>query len=199
MAAESVDVNEAKALAFQTLSEDGLVDLFCAFGLLAVAAGWQFGLVALSAAGPAAMVAMWAAVRAQISKPRLGSVTLREDTQKRISRGLLILGVMGALVLGLFIYFYVVAADSSEPGRAVVTLVPALPTLIIAVMAVVGWALLRTNRFLLYAIGLLVAGAVVIATGAEPQLGFLLGAILPLIFGGLTLAAFLRNNPVIDA
>jgi hypothetical protein len=197
MAAKTLDVDQAKALAYQTLSEDGLVDLFCALGLILVGLGWLYGLVALSAAGPPAMVALWLAARARLSKPRMGSVALREDTQLRLSRGLLLLGVIGAMVFGLFVYFATVATDS--PNRTLQDFVPALPTLIVAVMALIGWGLLRANRFLLYALGLLVAGAIVIALDAEPYVGFFIGAALPLVFGTLTLANFLRNNPVIDA
>jgi hypothetical protein len=197
MAAKTVDVDQAKALAYQTLSEDGLVDLFAAFGLILVGVGWLYGVVALSAAGPPAMVALWVAARARISKPRMGSVALREDTQKHLSFALLLVSVIGALVLGLFVYFFTVETDS--PSRALQDFVPALPTLILAVMAVMGWALLRSNRFLLYALGLLVAGAVVIAMDAEPYVGFFIGAALPLALGTATLMQFLRSNPVLDA
>lgn len=197
MAAKTLDVNDAKALAYQTLSEDGLVDLFCALGLALVGIGWLYDLVALSAAGPAAMVALWVAARARISKPRMGSVTLREDTQKHVSFALLLIAVIGALVLGLFVYFTTV--DTDQPNRTLQDFVAALPTAIIAVMAIMGWALLRANRFLLYALGLITAAAIVIATDAEPYVGFFIGAVLPAGVGALTLASFLRNNPVIDA
>lgn len=197
MAAKTLDVNEAKAIAYQTLSEDGLVDLFAAFGLILVGIGWLYDVVALSAAGPAAIIALWVVARKRISLPRMGSVTLREDTQKHVSFALLLIAVIGALVLGLFVYFTTV--DTDQPNRTLQDFVAALPTAIIALMAIMGWALLRANRFLLYALGLLVAAAIVIAMDAEPHVGFFLGAILPLVLGTVTLISFLRNNPVIDA
>jgi len=197
MAAKTVDVNEAKAIAYQTLSEDGLVDLFAAFGLVLTGIGWLYGVVALSAVAPAAMVALWVVARARISKPRMGSVTLREDTQKHISFALLLIAVIGALVLGLFVYFSTV--DTDQPNRTLQDFVAALPTAILAVMAIMGWALLRSNRFLLYALGLIIAAAIVIAIDAEPYVGFFIGAAAPLVLGSLTLMTFLRNNPVIDA
>lgn len=127
----------------------------------------------------------------------MGSVTLREDTQKHISLALLFVAIIGALVLGLFVYFATVETD--QPNRTLQDFVAALPTAIIAVMAIMGWALLRSNRFLLYALGLIVAAAFVIAMDAEPYVGFFIGAIAPLVIGAITLASFLRNNPVIDA
>ncbi len=197
MAAKTLDVKEAKAIAYQTLSEDGLVDLFAAFGLILVGIGWLYDVVALSAAGPAAIIALWVVARKRISLPRMGSITLADDTQKKASFALLVVALIGALVLGLAVYFMVVEGDG--PSRTLQDFVAALPTVIVAVMAIIGWALLRNNRFLLYALGLLIAAAIVIAMDAEPHVGFFLGAILPLLFGTVTLVSFLRNNPVIDA
>jgi len=47
--------------------------------------------------------------------------------------------------------------------------------------------------------GLIFAGAEVFIQGWPPHMGFFIGAILPLVFGGLIFADFLRKNPVVDA
>jgi len=197
MAAKTLDVDQAKALAYQTLTEDGLVDLFCGLGLLLLGIGWWFDAVAVTAGVPAILVPLWLVARRAISRPRLGSVTLREDTQKGIARGLAVIILMGAVVLAAFVYFSF--GGYGEPGEVMRNLVPALPALLLALMANVAWIFLRTSRFLLYAAGLTFAAVVVTMTRSEPYVGFLIGAVLPIMCGTAALAIFLRDNPVIDA
>ena len=191
-----MDTLDAKALAYQTLSEDGLIDLFCALGLLIIGAGWWQDQVTLSTIAPPLLIPFWMVARKRISEPRLGHVELREDTQMKLSKNLLWAALLGSAAMGTFVYFAFTVDDA--PSITVQELIPALPTLIISVMAFIGWLLLRANRYILYAMGLLAAGAEVFIQGFEPHVGFFLGAILPVVIGSYVFVNFLRNNPVID-
>jgi len=191
-----LDTDDAKAIAYGTISEDGLVDLFCALAMLLVGVGWHYDIVAFSAVGPAAMVAMWGMVRRRVSRPRIGAVSLREDTQLCLSRGLKWTLVFGALLFGVLIYLFVVVDD--EPNTRLATLVPALPAFIVAIMGAMGAVLLRAARFLVYAAAVLAAGVVIVVTDGEPEWAFFAGAVLPLLIGGVIFVNFLRQNPVID-
>ncbi len=193
-----MDTQTAKARAFQTLSEDGLVDLFSGIALVLIGIGWMFEpLFVLGISAPAVLVPLWFAVRKKVTEPRIGHVELREDTQMKVSRQLLWAVLLGSFVLGIVAFFSF--SETTPAAIAFNELVPAIPTLIIAVMAVISWLLLRNIRFLVYALGLIVAGASVFAYSFPPHHGFLIGAIAPLIMGTWVFVEFMRSNPVIDA
>jgi hypothetical protein len=174
---------------FRSYWDDGLLDILAGTGVLGVAVFWALDVVAVGAVVPAMMAAFWVPLRRALVEPRVGLVEFSEARVSRmrgLSLGALGLGVAMLLCVGVYL------ASRSGTGAVLADLAPAIPALLVGLMAAVtGWGL-GLPRFLGYAAVLGLAGLAVAAVEARPEVAMFAGGAAPLVSGAWRLRRFLR-------
>lgn len=174
---------------FRSYWDDGLLDLLAGVGVTGVAVFWAMDVVALGAVVPAVLATLWVPLRRAVVEPRIG---LAEFSRSRIDRmhglGLAAMG-LGAAVLLLF---GVYVTGSSPAGIFPSGLAPAIPSLLLGLMAALtGWGL-GLSRFFVYAGVLGTAGLAVAVADARPEVAMFAGAVVLLANGTWLLHRLLR-------
>ena len=174
--------------------DDGLLDVFAAFGVFLIGVFWLRGVPPAAAIVPALLVPFWQPARRRLVEPRLGFVefsTVREQMNRKRLRLTLYAGI-AALILALELYF----ARGSLPADRAAHLVAGLPAMLLSVLGAATAILIASARFLVYSAVLLLAGV------AGARLGWSPGAILTAAGSGMIVialaifATFLRANPI---
>ena len=193
----TLDLPNLERKAYETLWEDGLVDVFAALGLLAMGAAWVSGQAVFGGVAPALLVPIWAATRRRVSLPRAGYVRFspeRRSLQRRHLGSLTLLGAV-TLVLGVLIYLRM----RSGPGTAdelLRMLIPGLPAVLLGVGAFLIAVLFGIRRFLFYTVVLALVGGLGVVFEVKPGWHFLAAGAVMLAVGLTVLIGFLRQNPL---
>lgn len=181
---------------YQTLWEDGLLDLFVGAGLVLTGVAWLADVAWLGAIVPAILIAFWPVTRKSISAPRAGSFTPTSRRRVWEQRRLLALALAGVVTLGLAVVGFVYVTGRGSPrANWLAVLVPGLPGILVAAgLAGVGVAF-GFIRFLAYA-GASVATAALAVLGLfGPGWAFVHGGVAVLLWGGVILVRFLTSHP----
>lgn len=196
---ESRDLDRIERRAYQTIWEDGLLDLFVGAGILAIGLSWISRFPVLGAVLPALLVPAWQVAHKQIAEPRTGYVKLsraRQARQKRSLQALALLGV-ATMMLGVAAFFFT-QARSPAVDELLRTAIPALPAVLLGIGSALAGMLFEIRRLLAYA-GLLFAGGAAGAwLHAGPGWHFLFPGIVIVIVGVTMLVSFLRKYPAQD-
>jgi hypothetical protein len=199
----AIDLPDLERRAYQTLWEDGLIDVCAGLGLLGVGVSWIWGQPALGAVAPATLVPLWAVARSRISLPRAGYVEFgpaRKALQRRHLGTLLLLG-LATLALAVVVYLSKRGGAEGAGGTGDLddwarTLVPALPCVLLGFGAGLVAALFGVRRFFFYAALLVGVGGVGIVFELEPGWQILASGLGVSAIGLAILIGFLRHNPV---
>ena len=190
------DLEGIEQRAYQTLWEDGLIDLFVGAGVLGIGVSWITGYPVFGAVLPAMLVPMWQAARKRIAEPRSGYVEFSPRRKGRERRGLGILLLVGSLMLTLAIALFAIARHGAQAFEGITPVViPALPAALLALGAALVGAIVGIHRFLAYAVLLLITGAVGTALAAEPGWHMVASGAAIAAVGVVRLASFLRRYP----
>ena len=174
------NMNSLERQVFRTYWNDGLLDLFGAIGVLTII--------------PAMLVPLWAPLRQRLIEPRLGLVEFSDDRERRNTRRLGMVAAFGAGTLGLAVILYF--ARTRLGIQADVSLIAALPALLLALLAIMTALLVSTGRFLLYAALLAISGIAGALYGIEPGPILVIAAVPMLGIALVVLGRFLQSNPV---
>lgn len=158
---------------FSSYWDDGLLDILAGVGVVGIGICWALDLVAIGAVIPAVVVPFWVPLRRALVEPRAGLVEFsdtRADHMRQLGRGSI---ALGAALLLLFVGAALVS--DSAPRAFLTRIVPALPGVLLALMAaLVAWSL-RLPRFLIYAGAFIVAGFGVALTDGRPEVAMFVG------------------------
>ncbi|MEZ4456150.1 MAG: hypothetical protein R2882_06315 [Gemmatimonadales bacterium] len=183
-------VHTLESALFRSRWDDGLLDVLAGVGVLIVAACWAADLVAVGAAAPALLAVVWGPLRQRLVEPRAGFVEFsdaRAQAMKRRSWSAVALGVGGLVAVGALVAAAMAGRDVVPNGIA-----PAVPAILLAMMAAVAGLALGVSRFVGYALLLVVAGLGAALAGAEPEMAMLAGGAAILLVGGWRLHRFLQ-------
>jgi len=187
------NMNTIERQVFRTYWNDGLLDMFGAVGILAIGIAWTAEAHVFGAIVPALLVPLWAPLRQRFIEPRLGLVEFSDDRERRNTKRLGMVTAFGIGTLGLFLTLYF--ARTRLGFDADISLVAALPALLLALLAIITAFLVSTLRFLLYAALLAISGLGGALYGIEPGPILVIAAVAMLGIALFVLGRFLRNNP----
>ncbi len=176
--------------------DDGLLDLLSGLGLVLIGVGWQLDLVPLSALAPALLIPLWKPLRERLTEPRLGYAELAGTQTARTRSFLRSAAAAGGVTFLAATGFYLALTRSGagEPG-GLAAIVPALPAVLLAALALATSWLVALPRFLLYAAGLVAAGLAVAAFELRPGWSLLAGGALTLLGGVWAARRFRQRYP----
>jgi hypothetical protein len=174
---------------FQHYWDDGLLDLFVGLATLAVGLCWAFDLVAIGAVIPALLTPFWTLLRRKLVEPRAGLVEF-SDSRVSENRKMLIYSII--LGLGMFGTFLILHARVPDLGALPGLVIPAVPALLLALLALIAGLWLGLPRFVGYAAAFCAAGIIVALADARPEIAFFAGAVVVLANGARLLTRFLR-------
>lgn len=187
------NMNTIERQVFRTYWNDGLLDMFGAVGILAIGIAWTVEAHVFGAIVPALLVPLWAPMRQRFIEPRLGLVEFSDDRERRNTKRLGMVAAFGIGTLGLFLTLYF--ARTRLGFDADISLVAALPALLLALLAIITAFLVSTLRFLLYAALLAISGLGGALYGIEPGPILVIAAVAMLGIALFVIGRFLRNNP----
>lgn len=187
-------LKQAEHFAAQTMTEDGLIDIFAGIGLISIGYFWLIDNSAVSAIMPFALISLWRVARKRISEPRLGRVTLNRENKSDIKTGRIILLII-LLTLAVGIIAWALGGAGDILGTTYYPLFAAGPSMLIATLTFFHAKHVKCPRFYGYAAWLLAAAGIVIWFGEGPAKAVMLGGIPFLVGGFWYFAKFLSNNP----
>lgn len=194
------ELEALERVAYREAYSDGIFDLFFGLSLVWIGAAWLWlpDYSGLAGVLPAIFIAPVIEARKRFVEPRIGYVKWSESRARQEQRGLVqILGV-GVLMLvgGVAVYLWFETGADSE---VMDTLVPALPSLLLALGAGLLGLVAGIPRAVGYAAILVGAGFLTILREADPGLDmFVSGTVITAIAVGL-IVSFVRHHPVSDA
>ncbi len=176
--------------------DDGLLDLFCGIGLLAIGIGWWLDLVVMAAIAPPILIPLWAPLRRRIVEPRAGYVEFSQARQSQTRTGLKMTFILlvGTFLLGLGLFLYLQRAESPEPLPGLAHYIAGLPAVLLAVGALIGGQITAARRFRTYALLLFLFGVTTIVMGWGPAMPMLVGGISVTLSGSVLVVHFLRAS-----
>jgi len=188
----TVKLEQLEQQVFRSYWDDGLLDLFAGAGILGIGIFWVMDIVVGGAILPALMVPLWTPFRQKLIEPRLGLVEFsdrREQRNHRFLIGVFIAGV-GTLMLGIMVYFFV----RGSGVRPDVSLIAALPAVLLGILALFTGFLLGAYRFFVYAVWLAMAGVLGSFAGQGPGVSMIAGGAVITISATFLLARFIRMH-----
>ena len=195
----SNDLVDIERRAYQTIWDDGLLDVFVGACIVAVAVFWVIGEAVWGAILPALLVPVWQSVRKRIVEPRTGYVEFSRERTDREKKGLWLMALLSVLTLALGIsVFFVTRANPRELDNLVPTVIPALPAVLLGLGSVLVGLVFGIQRFVGYGALLFVGAAVGAFLRAGPGWHFLVPGVLILIVGLILLTSFLRKYPMAE-
>jgi len=172
--------------------QDGLLDLLAGMTLLLMGTGWVLGFMLASTIVPPLALVLWPSLRARLTEPRLGRVRFNPERMLNLRAGVVALLTAGVIVGGLVILKNL---HQRPPSAFEQWLAPAIPALILALLALCCAGALRLARLAGYALVFLASGLLVAVLGAEPGWALLIGGAIAGLAGIVMLGRFLRAFP----
>lgn len=187
---------EFESKAYQSLWNDGLVDLCLGIGILTLAASWITHHAVFGAILPALMVPLWHAARRVITEPRAGYVELNAERTGQLRLNHAVLAGLGVVALMMGIGLYLLVTRSQGAGLDLSwSFIPALPALLLSIATFVVAVLYKVPRFYFYGAVLLLSGLLGGLIGLRPGWHFVVPGLTITGFGTVLLISFLRRNP----
>ena len=173
---------------------DGLLDLIAGVALLAIGVSWIADAVVFGGVAPAVLIPLWKPLRRSFTEPRLGRVELADPRQNRTNKFVRMTMVGGVLsfLLGIGAFF----GFEYRPDL-LSTFVPAMPGVLLGLLAVGTAEGLELPRFFSYGAVLIAAGIAVAALGPPVNPGWaMVAGGAAMLIGGVVLAIrLIRNHP----
>jgi hypothetical protein len=177
---------------FSAFWQDGVLDLLAGVALLSIGIAWLLHLFWLTAVVPGPFVVMWPILRRTITEPRLGQVRFQVERRHSLLHGSIAVLCLGLISFGFMVIRLYRGGDESALLR---WLTPAIPSLLLALLALSIFGVLRLLRLLVYAAVLVAAGLIVAALDLEPGWAMLSVGVVITITGMVRLIRFLREFP----
>lgn len=188
-----LDLKRAERRIFRSYWSDGLLDMFVGASVLVIGLGWWAGAFVPSLAAPMVAFFLWGTVRKRVTEPRLGSVVFGERRRHDLWYGLVAIASLGLVVGGNLVTRTWMSNGHSGLAE---WFAPAIPTTILAAMALSASAALGLWRFAGYGILLGATAIAAAATKGEPWHALIVAGTSITICGVLMLWAFLRHHPL---
>jgi len=196
---DTPNLEQIENRAYQTIWEDGLIDIFVGLALVLIGTLWLTQDSAYGAFVAPVLVPFWSVARNRISEPRRGVVNLSEERMVKENRklaGLMLFGI-ATLIFGVARYA-VWRSGSTPPANWASHIVAGLPAVLLAIPSIIIAFAYGLMRFLIYATALLVAAIAVVLLDLRPGWGFIPGGIVCLVLGCALLRRFIRKYPLTD-
>lgn len=177
---------------FRSYWDDGLLDILCGLGLLAVGIGWHHHLVVVAATVPVLLSALWLPLRLKWVAPRAGFVKFSRSRERRTTRGLWLTFTLGVVTLIALVAAFIWFQGRTLPGLE--KTIAGLPAALLAPGAFLVGLLTGARRFYAYGLALAAAGGLTVALAAGPALPFLAVGALVSGVGVLLFAHFITSS-----
>lgn len=196
-ATELSDLTQIERRAYETIWDDGLIDLFVGLALFLIGILWATQDSAYGAFVAPILVPFWSVARKKISEPRIGIVNFSAERVTRENRKLLGLFLLGVLTLVFGVaWFFLGQHGGPLPGNSDINIVAGLPAALLAFAAIVVAFAFGIKRFLAYAAILLASTVPVIYLDLNPGWAFVPGGVCCIVAGGGLLTRFVRRYPL---
>jgi len=183
---------------FRRRFDDGVLDLIAGLAIFGIGMGWIFGQVIFAAILPTLLWPFWSVIHKSVVVPRLGDVEFSDTRKAKISAAHIGLLVLGAVSCAFGVLAFALVEGWIESIREVtVPLVLLVPSLVMAVAAIVGYLMIGALRMLVYALVFIASGAVFqLVLPYDPAHSLAVGGAVPMVAGAVMLIRFLRAHPV---
>jgi hypothetical protein len=188
----SPDLAATERRVFSAFWQDGVLDLLVGAALMSIGMVWLLDMIWLTAIVPASAIVVWPILRRTITEPRLGQVRFRADRRHRLRHGLIAVVSLGMVLFAFAATHIHGGLDQRDPLR---WLAPAIPSLLLTLLALSAFEILRLPRLLAYAGALAAAGLLAAALRLEPGWPILTGGAVVSIAGIVLLVCFVRGFP----
>ena len=191
------NLGDLEKAAYESRWRDGLLDLIGGIGVLMVGAAWSIeAFWAVGFALPILLVA-WIVTRKRVVEPRIGRVTFRKARREKEEGGNRAAAWFGAGLLLFFVALHVLEVRRGGGIDAwLQEWIAALPTALLALMALNAAAMTGLHRFVAYAAVLLSTGTVATWLGMEPGPQILIAGGIISAVGLRLFARFLSGHPI---
>lgn len=194
---ELSNLEQIERRAYESLWEDGLIDLFAGLGLFLIGFLWVTQVSAYSPIVAPLLIPFWMVARSRISEPRIGVVNFGPERVAREDKKLLGLFLFGVLTLfmGVAWFFLGQNGDSILAPRDI-NIVAGLPAALLAIPAIIIGFAYGLSRFFGYAATLFIAAIPVAFLDLHPGWALIPGGILCIGIGSGLLMRFVRKYPL---
>ncbi len=193
------DLAQIEERVYQSIWEDGLIDIFVGLALFLIGVFWIGQDSAYGSFVAPVLVPFWVAARKRISEPRIGVVNFSTERVSKENKKLLGLFLFGVLTLALGVGWYVLGPPGGTiRPQGVVSITAGLPAALLAIPAVIVAFAFGLSRFFAYAFVLFVSAVPVIFFDLRPGWAFLPSGVFAVIVGASLLARFVRKYPITD-
>jgi len=179
---------------YQSQFRSGQLEVFVGLGLALIGLAWVSGHIVLGAVVPAVLSVLWPGFRRRFVTPRAGHMKMRASRMKRERRALSIVVLLGFLALAV-VFATILVADLGSETVVASDLVRALPACIVAAGALLVALVLGIRRTWLYAIPLVVSGALCVVFELDPGWSLVGSGAVILLAGIALLLDFVRETP----
>jgi len=191
------DLEQIERKAYQTIWDDGLIDIFVGLALFLIGVFWVSQGSAYSTFVAPVLVPFWVVARKRFSEPRTGVVHFSRERLAKENKKLRLLFLFGVFtfMIGVFWFFFGSHGESLSTPRDL-NIVAGLPAALLAVPAIIVALAYGLGRFLAYAVMLLVSALPVIYLDLHPGWAFIPGGLLGIGVGSTLLFRFVRKHPL---
>lgn len=196
-------LSKMEGLLTRQFFDDGLLDMFVGVGLALIGIAWLSGLLALGAIVPAVMMPFWKPLRQKLAEPHIGTVDFSDSHKNKGKEALTKWVAFGIVVLvvevSALFAFNRVSLSSLDFLK---DLVPALPSVLIAIPLTATALYLKIGRFALYGTLSVFFGFILLVdTGInlEPGHAILFTGVCTALIGFGAFRHFLQNAREMDA
>jgi len=200
MTRQPKNLGELERQSYRSRWQDGLLDLTGGLGVLAVGGSWTCELFWGVGFIAPVLIVLWLLLRRRVVEPRIGKVRFRlerRESERSGIQGSLLFGV-GLLAMVLVIQLFRMRSEGGVDAW-VSDWIAALPSVLLALMALAAAALTGLGRFVAYAGVLLATATVATPLGMEPGAQMAISGAVITVVGLFLFARFLSGHPLPEA
>jgi hypothetical protein len=198
MIGEGIEFAPLEASIYRAQFDDGLLDILGGLAIALIGLGWLTE-PALGGIAPVVLIPFWPLLRKKITAPRIGEVEFSTARKALMQRGVVAITILLTVssLVGMAVFLlWEMGGPAWRPLLHVVA--PLWPGIIVAVLLAVGGVIIKATRFYGYGLYVLVVAVVVSGLlGLRPGVYLLIGGVPVALAGGVVLARFVRQNPVL--
>lgn len=191
------DLEQIERKAYQTIWEDGLIDIFVGLTLFLIGVFWVRQGSAYSAFVAPALIPFWAVARKRFSEPRTGVVNFSVERVAKENKKLRVLFLFGVFTLVIGVAWYFVGNKNGLFAAPPDTnLVAGLPAVLLVIPAIIVAFAYELKRFFVYATVLLISALPVIFLDLHPGWAFVPSGVCSVAIGSGLLVRFMHRYPL---
>jgi len=191
------DLEQIERKAYQTIWDDGLIDIFVGLALFLIGVFWVSQGSAYSTFVAPVLVPFWVVARKRFSEPRTGVVHFSTERLAKENKKLRLLFLFGVFTFVIGVAWYFVARENGLFAAPPDTnFVAGLPAALLAIPAIIVAFAYELKRFFVYAAVLLISALPVILLDLHPGWAFIPGGFLCIGAGSTLLFRFMCKYPL---